>query len=153
LDTARKYPLSIVYGDMNGLKDINDRYGHLEGDKLLREMVRIIKLSFRNEDIIARWGGDEFTIILPNTDTDIANDIIDRIRSKCLVTMFKGKPISISLGAATKFDGKISIDSVVCEAERKMYMEKGKVGEHQDKKIKFVDGLQAYIIHFFTYNK
>ena len=94
-------------------------------------MARIIKLSFRNEDIIARWGGDEFVIILPNTDIDIANEIMDRIRSKCRVTKFKGKPISISLGAATKFDGKMSIDSIVSEAERKMYVEKGKVRVHQ----------------------
>ena len=131
LDTTRKYPLSIVYGDINRLKGINDRYGHLEGDKLLCEMARIIKLSFRNEDIIARWGGDEFVIILPNTDIDIANEIMDRIRSRCRVTKFKGKPISISLGAATKFDGKMSIDSIVSEAERKMYVEKGKVRVHQ----------------------
>jgi diguanylate cyclase (GGDEF)-like protein/PAS domain S-box-containing protein len=131
LDTVRKYPLSIVYGDINGLKSVNDRYGHQEGDRLLCEVARIIKICFRKEDLVARWGGDEFIIILPHTDIDIANEIIDRISSKCLMTKFKRKPISISLGAATKFDEKMSIDSVVREAERKMYVEKGKVREYQ----------------------
>lgn len=127
LDTARKYPLSLVYGDINGLKSINDRYGHQEGDRLLCEVARIIKICFRKEDLVARWGGDEFIIILPNTDIDSANEIIDRINSRCLVTKFKRKPVSIALGAATKFEQGMSIASVIREAENKMYEEKGKV--------------------------
>ena len=112
---------------MNGLKSVNDRYGHQEGDRLLCEVARIIKICFRKEDLVARWGGDEFIIILSHTDIDITNEIIDRISSRGLLTKFKRKPISISLGAATKFEKGMSIDSVIREAENKMYEEKGKV--------------------------
>ncbi|MDP3011638.1 MAG: diguanylate cyclase, partial [Candidatus Hydromicrobium sp.] len=58
LNTKRQLPLSIVIGDVNGLKLVNDAFGHMEGDKLLKKIARILKSCCREEDIIARWGGD-----------------------------------------------------------------------------------------------
>lgn len=69
LDTERQLPLSVIIGDINGLKLINDALGHAEGDKLLVAMSKILKNCCRAEDIIARTGGDEFGILLPKTDT------------------------------------------------------------------------------------
>ncbi|MEL7601719.1 MAG: GGDEF domain-containing protein [Bacillota bacterium] len=66
-DDAR-LPVSVLIGDMNGLKFVNDVFGHQEGDQWLKRMALIIAQSCRQNDIAARWGGDEFAIILPNTD-------------------------------------------------------------------------------------
>ncbi|TDX38300.1 PAS domain S-box-containing protein/diguanylate cyclase (GGDEF)-like protein [Halanaerobium congolense] len=79
LSNSRKYPISIIVGDMNGLKDINDNYGHSMGDRYIKRTAEAIKSSVRTEDVVARIGGDEFAIILPETDYSKADDIVDRI--------------------------------------------------------------------------
>ncbi len=84
LDTPRQLPLSIIIGDINGLKLINDALGHDEGDKLLVNVARILKASCRTDDIIARTGGDEFWILLPKTDGEGARQIVERIKSACI---------------------------------------------------------------------
>lgn len=83
LDTERQLPITIVMGDLNGLKVINDIYGHSRGDMLLRNIADILKESFRKEDIISRWGGDEFISILPKTSVKDAESIIKRIKELC----------------------------------------------------------------------
>ncbi|MBM3710190.1 MAG: diguanylate cyclase, partial [Actinobacteria bacterium] len=67
LKNTRQLPLTIVMGDVNGLKEINDTYGHEKGDIMLKKIARILKYCFRSDDMIARIGGDEFCIILHNT--------------------------------------------------------------------------------------
>lgn len=79
LDTKRQLPLSVIVGDINGLKLLNDALGHAEGDKLLVEMAKLLKSCCRAEDILARTGGDEFSILLPKTDSRGAHSIIKRI--------------------------------------------------------------------------
>ena len=68
LDTERNLPMTIVMGDVNGLKLINDSFGHVMGDELLKKVAEVIKKGCRTDDIIARLGGDEFVILLPKTD-------------------------------------------------------------------------------------
>ena len=106
LDTKRQLPMSVIVGDINGLKLINDALGHVEGDKLLVKMARILKNSCRSEDIVARTGGDEFWILLPQTDGEGAQRIIDRIKAACAALAEHPEEGSyftdIALGYATK---------------------------------------------------
>ncbi len=67
LDTTRNLPISIIMGDVNNLKVINDRFGHEKGDELLVKAAEAIHNVCRTDDIAARWGGDEFVILLPKT--------------------------------------------------------------------------------------
>jgi len=69
-------PLAVIMGDVNGLKLVNDIFGHQEGDRLLERMAEILKQNCRKTDIIARWGGDEFLILLPQTETEAAEKIV-----------------------------------------------------------------------------
>lgn len=67
LDNEKFYPLSIIIGDANGLKQLNDTRGHFEGDKLIIKISEILKNSCDENDLIFRWGGDEFVILMPNS--------------------------------------------------------------------------------------
>lgn len=124
LDTARHLPLSFLIGDINGLKLVNDAFGHSEGDNILKKVSRILKKNCRECDIIARWGGDEFAILLPNTDKDLAESIAKRIRSACNRTKDQKIPLSISLGIAAKEKKDEQVDDVIRRAEDRMYRSK-----------------------------
>lgn len=125
LDTARQLPLAVIIGDLNGLKLVNDSYGHGEGDRLLREAAAALQASCRREDIICRWGGDEFAILLPNTAEATAEAVCARIRAEC---DRRGAacplPISIALGCAVRTDMQQSLIEIIKEAEDRMYRRK-----------------------------
>ncbi len=124
LDTERQLPITIVMGDINGLKLINDVYGHPKGDMLLRSIADIVKESFRKEDITSRWGGDEFISILPKTSLKDARSIIKRIKTLCEEKSTTEMPLSISLGASTKKSSSENMVDILKEAEDKMYKTK-----------------------------
>ncbi|MDY0027634.1 MAG: PAS domain-containing protein, partial [Candidatus Humimicrobiaceae bacterium] len=124
LNTDRQLPLTIVMGDVNGLKLINDAYGHIKGDEFLVEIADILKDSFRKEDILSRWGGDEFIAILPKTTTRDAQKVVKRIKDSCKKRATTEMPLSISLGVATKKKPGEDIEEVIKKAEDKMYRQK-----------------------------
>ncbi|ATW24309.1 HD domain-containing phosphohydrolase [Candidatus Formimonas warabiya] len=124
LDTERQLPISLIMGDVNGLKMSNDVYGHREGDHLLQSIAYILKESCRAEDLIARWGGDEFVILLPQTPEKIADIICKRIRKACLEASTETSRLSISLGYATKTKAQEDIMNVLKKAEDFMYKRK-----------------------------
>ena len=127
LDTERQLPITIVMGDVNGLKVINDAYGHEKGDLFLKKIADILKDVFRKEDIISRWGGDEFIAILPKTHAEDTKGIITRIKEFCSQRSTIGMPLSISMGVATKKSPDEDINSILNKAEDKMY--KSKISE------------------------
>ena len=124
LNATRKLPISIVMGDVNRLKQINDRYGHDVGDQLIYKAAKVLMASCRPDDLVARWGGDEFVLLLPNTTTEDAQRIIERINLKLAHEKIKDEPISLALGVETKTEFKESLDEVLKTAEKKMYKEK-----------------------------
>jgi diguanylate cyclase (GGDEF)-like protein len=124
LDVNRQLPISIIMGDVDELKNANDTFGHQAGDRLLVQTAEILKNSCRSEDIICRWGGDEFLVILPRTDQDRALRVCERIVEKCGESESDPIPLSISLGVATKESESRDIEELLTEAEGKMYRDK-----------------------------
>lgn len=141
LDTERQLPLSIIMADVNGLKLANDAFGHLAGDELLKNAGEVFRRACRSEDIIARWGGDEFIILLPNTDSAAALSICERIRRECIKVDMKPIFLSIGLGHATKTDGLQNVINVIKEAETLMYA--NKLDEGKETRHKIIDSLLA----------
>ncbi len=124
LDSQRLWPISIIIGDVNGLKLVNDTFGHRKGDQLLCSISNILKECFRREDILARWGGDEFIAILPKTSYRDSQKIIKRIKQKCSHKSRKQLTLSISLGSATKEEPNQNLNETIKEAEDRMYRHK-----------------------------
>lgn len=139
LDTARQLPISIIMADLNGLKIINDSYGHKMGDYILKRAAKLLKSSIRKEDILARQGGDEFAILLPQTDGEAAVKIIKRIKAKTGMIEGTSVPLSIALGKSTKFDKNEDIDETIKAADNQMY--KNKLSESRSSKSNIVEGL------------
>ncbi|MGL5615014.1 MAG: HD domain-containing phosphohydrolase [Sarcina sp.] len=120
-------PLGVIMGDVNGLKILNDSYGHQEGDKLLKGVVDIIKESVGNRGEIFRIGGDEFVILMPRATIKECEDMINSIVKGCIECkkcQYKPFKKSISLGAAIKEDVESDIFETLKIAEDKLYRKK-----------------------------
>ena len=124
LDVKRKLPISIIMGDVNGLKLVNDAFGHDEGDRLLCMIADIFKKSCRKEDIIARYGEDEFLVLLPNTDEETASRVEKRVMDLCKKISRDHFHFVMSLGKATKTDPDKKFEEVLTEARDLLYMNK-----------------------------
>ncbi len=119
----------IVYCDMDGLKKINDEYGHEEGDKSIIAEAQILKKRFRSNDIVARIGGDEFAIVCPGLDVKNYNRIKKSIDNECQKWSVKNNSkyrLSISLGICEypHEDFKYNLQSLLAEADADLYIEK-----------------------------
>ena len=119
--TSRNLPISIIFCDVNGLKNINDNFGHFFGDEYLKTVADIVKGSCRTEDLVVRWGGDEFVILLLKTPTVKAREIVCRIEEKLKQIDTFPVALSAAFGVATKTDENESISEILEEAEFEMY--------------------------------
>ncbi|ERI90697.1 GGDEF domain-containing protein [Clostridium manihotivorum] len=126
IEKLKKYKnhLSLAIIDIDNFKNINDTYGHIEGDRVLQELSNILRKSVREYDTVARWGGEEFAIILPRTDNDGAFALGERIR-KIVEAYAFGCNVTISIGIASIKDS-IEIEKFIILADETLYKAKKK---------------------------
>lgn len=124
LDVKRNLPITIIMADVNGLKLVNDSFGHAIGDKLLKKVSSCIIDGCREDDIISRIGGDEFVILLTNTDANEAEQIVARIQEHTSTEKVEGIDISVSFGWASKNNEEEAISEVLKRAEDYLYKKK-----------------------------
>jgi len=127
LEKSRQFPISVIMADIDELKYVNDTFGHRSGDQLLINVAKLFSDIFRQEDIVSRYGGDEFVILLPNTDSAVAKKVVKRIQSQ--INDYNKKhadlPIKISMGVSTANQGE-DLQGHLKNADKLMYEEKMK---------------------------
>jgi two-component system, cell cycle response regulator len=117
-------PFSFVIFDFDNFKDINDTFGHLTGDEVIKDTVDIIRGSIRKTDVFARWGGEEFVLLLPNTSREQSIELTERLRLLITNHTFgRAGDITCSFGLAT-FDEDDSADTLMTRADRFLYAAK-----------------------------
>jgi diguanylate cyclase (GGDEF)-like protein/PAS domain S-box-containing protein len=124
LEHSREFPTSIVVADVDMLKAANDTWGHAAGDELLRQTAHVLHSVFRESEVLARIGGDEFAVLLPTTDSSMAKQMLTRVKDKLAEhnTKHPDLPIQLSLGAATA--EKNNLTAAFTLADQRMYADK-----------------------------
>lgn len=129
LNERASIPLVFIFADLDKFKAVNDQFGHDTGDKVLQQFSRIAKLKLRKNDIIARYGGDEFVMILTNASLENAKSVLLRIKEE--FTGWAGKkglPVGVSFGMGTTKEGENNLDDVLRRVDAALYEEKRKTG-------------------------
>lgn len=123
-DQSHHYPLVIGMMDIDGLKVINDTLGHFVGDQVIVETAKMLKAVFSKEAFIARIGGDEFVILLPNSSIDAFKVLQDHMITQMHAVKIQGIDISIAFGIAVKTSDDVHIEALLIRAENNMYANK-----------------------------
>ena len=114
--------ISVAYMDLDGFKEANDRLGHSAGDAILIDIANLIRKNLRAIDMVARMGGDEFVILLPETDAPSARAAIEKLRGLLLdLSKERSWPVTYSIGLVTFEQAPKSTDDMIGEADKLMY--------------------------------
>lgn len=125
LDNGRSEPTGVIVCDVDGLKQVNDEMGHASGDELLIAVAQIMKQAFRSSDVVARVGGDEFAVLLPESTEDVVVVACNRLRKAISLHNETALPnISMSIGHAVRTNNSQRIDDLYRIADNNMYREK-----------------------------
>lgn len=127
LRLSRSYPISLIMVDIDGLKSINDRYGHPAGDEILRQAAQVLRHACRGEDVVARLGGDEFGLLLSHADNQAADRVLERISS--LQNLYNARHplvmLSMTTGLASA-SNPVELDNLFQRADAEMYVSRQK---------------------------
>ncbi len=156
--SARSHaPLSLLFVDLDGFKRINDAHGHLLGSRALVEAAALIRASARETDIVARYGGDEFSLVLPETGADGAMAVANRLRDRIARHVFladrgPGSRLTASIGVATMPEAADTAEGLLEAADAAMYRVKdeGKNGIHMAARPQAPVRLRDALQHDFT---
>jgi len=122
---AQRYlrPLCLLLIDIDNFKLYNDKHGHLRGDALLREFAQLLRTNLRSSDMVARFGGDEFVVILPETDAVVSRSVVEKLGKEVNAALASEDGIGISIGKAS-FEPDMTASALLDLADRDMYREK-----------------------------
>lgn len=125
LDNSRKTPICVIIADIDSLKEVNDLFGHKQGDRHIKRAAEVFSELMREEDIVARIGGDEFAVLLPETNTKNAKTIIKRIKSKISESNNDfNRYLSISIGYSVRKKEGTKLEEILKKADEMMYHKK-----------------------------
>ena len=117
-----KHPFTVAYMDIDNFKVVNYRFGHNTGDRLLRSVADTVRKNLRKLDIVSRFGGDEFTILLPETGPEAAQGVLSRIRNILLNSMESNKwPVTFTFGTVTFLKAPSSVEEMMKKVGGLMY--------------------------------
>ncbi len=121
-----KKPLSLLFADVDGFKAYNDRLGHLMGDEILKEVAQILRNNVRAADVVVRYGGDEFVVLVPETDQEEAQLVTERIERALRIWNMSPNitDVRLSLSIGCKTANADNVETIVEEADKEMYSKK-----------------------------
>ncbi len=125
IERFRRYknPLSVLFIDLDNFKKLNDTYGHQKGDEILRGVARLIERELRKTDFVGRFGGEEFLVVLPETDAEGALKVAERIRRSVEKADFGVEGVTVSIGVTELKEGD-TLETLFNRVDRAMYLAK-----------------------------
>ncbi|HET7872999.1 MAG TPA: GGDEF domain-containing protein [Terriglobales bacterium] len=141
----KNQPITLAYLDLDGFKEINDRLGHQMGDKVLVSVAQTMQRSVRQTDMVARMGGDEFALILPDTNKAAANTVLEKVLAMLEHAMRqKGWRVTFSMGAVTFLAQPVSVQEMIAGADQVMFSVKNSGKNRLQQEIRGPSGRNAF---------